>query len=71
MDPAAFRLQFAVDPPDVSSGARLAAARFIVRDLAATQALLGKAAIAAREHMGRIVVGPEVGMGATLAFEAA
>jgi catechol 2,3-dioxygenase-like lactoylglutathione lyase family enzyme len=70
MDPAAFRLHFGVAPPDVSAGARLAAARFIVGDLAALRALLGTAGIAATEHMGRIVVGPEVAMGATLAFEA-
>jgi len=70
MDPAAFRLHFDVAPPDPNAGARLAAARFIVGDLAALRALLGKAGIAATEHMGRIVVGPEVAMGATLAFEA-
>jgi catechol 2,3-dioxygenase-like lactoylglutathione lyase family enzyme len=70
MDPAAFRLHFGVAPPDVSAGARLAAARFIVSDLAALRALLGKSGIVATEHMGRIVVGPDVAMGATLAFEA-
>jgi catechol 2,3-dioxygenase-like lactoylglutathione lyase family enzyme len=70
MDPAAFRLHFGVEPPDVSAGARLAAARFVVRDLAATRALLGKAGISAREHMGRLAVGPESALGATLAFEA-
>ena len=70
MDPAAFRLHFGVAPPDVSAGARLAAATFIVRDLAALRALLGKAGIAAREHMGRVVVGPEAALGATLAFAA-
>jgi catechol 2,3-dioxygenase-like lactoylglutathione lyase family enzyme len=70
MDPAAFRLHFGVSPPDVSAGARLAAATFIVRDVAALRALLGKAGIAAREHMGRIVVGPEAALGATLAFGA-
>jgi catechol 2,3-dioxygenase-like lactoylglutathione lyase family enzyme len=70
MDPAAFRLHFGVEPPDVSAGARLAAARFTVRDLAATRGLLGQAGISASEHMGRIVVGPDTAMGATLAFEA-
>jgi catechol 2,3-dioxygenase-like lactoylglutathione lyase family enzyme len=70
MDPAAFRLHFGVEPPDVSAGARLAAARFIVRDLAALRALLSQAGIAASEHMGRIVVGPKTALGATLAFEA-
>ena len=70
MDPAAFRLHFGVAPPDVSAGARLAAATFTVRDVAALRALLGKAGIAAREHMGRIVVGPETALGATVAFAA-
>jgi catechol 2,3-dioxygenase-like lactoylglutathione lyase family enzyme len=70
MDPAAFRLHFGLAPPDASAGARLAAAKFVVRDLAALRALLSKSGIAAKEHMGRIVVGPDVAMGATLAFEA-
>jgi hypothetical protein len=70
MDPAAFRLQYAVAPPDVSAGARLAAAKFIVRDLAAVRALFREAGVAAGDHMGRLVVGPETAMGATLAFEA-
>ena len=70
MDPAAFRLHYAVAPPDVSAGARLAAAKFIVRDLAALRALLAKTDIPAGEHMGRIVIGPETALGATLAFEA-
>ncbi len=69
MDPAAFRLQYGIAPPDVSAGARLAAAKFIVRDLAAVRALLDGAGIAASEHMGRLVVGPDTAMGATLAFE--
>jgi glyoxalase-like protein len=69
MDSAAFRLHYGVDPPDVSAGARLAAANFTVRDPAGARDLLAKAGIAAREHMGRIVVGPDAAMGATLAFE--
>lgn len=69
MDPDAFRLHYDVAPPDVSGGARLAAAKFIVHDLAALQALLAKTDIAASEHMGRLVIGPEVALGATLAFE--
>src|SRR5262249_54577363 len=35
MDPAGFRLHYGIEPPDVSVGARLAAAKFIVRDLSA------------------------------------
>jgi len=71
MDPEAFRLHYGVAPPDVSAGARIAAAKFIVRDLAALRMLLGKTDIAAGEHMGRIVIGPETALGATLVFEAA
>ena len=71
MDPAAFRLHYGVAPPDVSAGARLAAAKFAVRDVAATRALLDKSGIAAAEHMGRLVVGPDRALGATLVFEAA
>jgi catechol 2,3-dioxygenase-like lactoylglutathione lyase family enzyme len=71
MDPAGFRMHYAVEPPEVSAGARFAAAKFIVRDLAATRTLLDKAGIAAAEHMGTIVVGPDAAMGATLAFAAA
>lgn len=70
MDPEAFRLHYGVSAPDVSAGARLAAAKFIVRDLAALRALLAKTDIAASEHMGRLVIGPEIALGATLAFEA-
>jgi len=70
MDPAAFRLQYGVAAPDVSAGARLAAAKFIVRDVAALRALLANTDIAANEHVGRLVIGPEVALGATLAFEA-
>ena len=70
MDPAAFRLHYGVAPPDVRAGARLAAAKFFVRDLATMRALCANAGVAAKEHMGRIVVGPDAAMGATLAFEA-
>lgn len=67
MDPAAFRLHYAVEPPDVSRGMRLAAIRFAVRDLAATKATLAAAA----ERMDRLIVGPQVAHGATLVFEPA
>jgi catechol 2,3-dioxygenase-like lactoylglutathione lyase family enzyme len=71
MDPAAFRLHYEVEPSDVRGGARLAAAKFAVRDIAATRAVLDKAGIAAAERMGRLVVGPDAALGATLVFEAA
>jgi hypothetical protein len=71
MDPAAFRLHYGVEPPDVTAGARLAAAKFTVRDVGATRAVLEKSGIAAAERMGRLVVGPDIALGAPLVFEAA
>jgi len=66
MDPAAYRLHFAVEPPDTSRGLRLAAIRFTVRDIG----LAGlKAGAHASEHMGKLVVPPAAAHGAALAFE--
>jgi catechol 2,3-dioxygenase-like lactoylglutathione lyase family enzyme len=69
MDPAAFRLHYGVAPPDVTAGARLAAVKFTVRDVAATHAMLAKSSIAAADHMGRLVVGSDAALGATIVFE--
>jgi len=71
MDPAAFRIQFGVEPPDVASGGRMAALRLMVRDFGAAVTALKAGGIAAQMRMGRIVVGPEVTTGATLVFEPA
>jgi catechol 2,3-dioxygenase-like lactoylglutathione lyase family enzyme len=71
MDPAAFRLHYGVAQPDVAGGALLAAATFTVRDVAATGAVLAKSGVAAAEHMGRLVVGPDAALGATIVFEGA
>jgi hypothetical protein len=69
MDPAAFRLHYGVAPPDVAAGARLAAVKLTVRDVAATRAVLAKSGVAAADHMGRLVVGPGAALGATIVFE--
>ena len=69
MSPSAFRDHFGSEPPDISSGARLAALRFSVRDQAALAAALGASGIEFASHMGRTVVAPANAMGATLAFE--
>jgi hypothetical protein len=69
MTPAAFHDHFGTEPPEISSGARLAALRFAVRDLDKTAALLDTAKIASERLMGRVIVGPETAMGATLSFE--
>jgi hypothetical protein len=66
MDPAAFRLHYAVEPPDTSRGMRLAAIRFAVRDLAAVRTALGAAASG---RMEKLIVGPQSAHGATLVFE--
>jgi hypothetical protein len=68
MDPAAFRLHYAAEPPDVSRGMRLAAIRFPVRDMAGARNAL---AAHASERMDRLVVGPHIAHGATLVFEPA
>lgn len=70
MDPTAYRQHFAVEPPDLTRGARLAAIRLFARDRAAVRSTLGKGGIAATEHMGNIVIASETAYGATLIFEA-
>jgi hypothetical protein len=69
MDPSAYKAHFAVEPPDVSRGARLAALRFAVRDMDALRSALEKGGIAAAAHMGKLVVPPQATFGATLVFE--
>ena len=69
MTPAAFRDQFGIEPPDTAGGARLAALRFAVRDIGAMKRLLQDAHLNAHKRMGRIVVGADKALGATLTFE--
>jgi len=66
MDPAAYRLHLAVEPPDTSRGMRLAAIRFAVRDLNLARE---KAGASAKEHMGKLIVAPAAAHGAALVFE--
>jgi hypothetical protein len=70
MDPGAFQRHFGVEGPDVGAGARIAALRIAVRDMAAAKAALREGGVAAAEVMGRLVVGPGLAMGATVVFEA-
>ena len=70
MDPAAFRLHFGVMPPEISTGARLAAVRFAVRDRTALLASLNRAKVPFSAHMGTIIIAPDAASGATLVFEA-
>lgn len=67
MDPAAFRLHYAVEPPDTTRGMRLAAIRFAA-DMTAARAALGDRA---SERMGKLIVGPRTVHGATLVVEPA
>lgn len=69
MDATAFRAQFGDAPPDAGRGARLAAIRFAVADVAAARSALAQGGIPAAERNGRLVVGPEAAFGATLVFE--
>jgi hypothetical protein len=69
MTPAAYASHFGGTPPDVAQGARLAALRLAVGDVAAVAALLAQAGIAADDRMGRIVVGPDAALGAAIVFE--
>ena len=60
---------FGMRPPDTSNSARLAAIRFSVRDPAAPEAVFKNAAIPYTKYMDRLIVGPDVAMGATLIFD--
>jgi hypothetical protein len=69
MEPTAFRTRFAVEPPEIALGARLAALRFRVRDRAALASALNARGITFSSRMESIVVDPRTAMGATLVFE--
>ena len=70
MQPDAFRERFGTEPPATARGARLAALRFAVRDLGGGRPKrCGPRTSQVPSRMGRIVVGPDTAMGATLVFE--
>ena len=71
MDPSAYERHFGVAAPDIAEGARLAALIVSVRDMAAAEALVKQADVPAATRMGRLVVGPQAAMGATVVFEPA
>jgi hypothetical protein len=71
IDPKGFTERFGTAPPDTGRGARLAALRFTVPDLAAPRAIFQAAGIDFTDLTQRLVVGPERALGATLAFEGA
>jgi len=69
MDSTAYRRQFAVKPPNLADGARLAAIRLSLRNKAALISALGKGGIAPVEHLGNVIIPSDIGHGATLIFE--
>jgi catechol 2,3-dioxygenase-like lactoylglutathione lyase family enzyme len=69
MDPVAFQSHFGVAPPDISSGARLAALRFAVSDGAGLLAQLRAADLTFSDHMGTVIVPSDAALGGTLVFE--
>ena len=71
MDPTAYRRHFAVKPPDLIAGARLAAIRLSLHNKTALISALGKGGIAPVEHRGHVIIPSDIGHGATLIFETA
>jgi glyoxalase-like protein len=71
MEQVAFRDQFGVSPDVNGEGMTLKGLRFEVADIAQAEALHRQAKIASRRHVGRLIVPPDVGCGATLIFETA
>ncbi len=71
MTPPAFETRFGIRPPDTAGGARLAALRFAVRDLAATRSVFQAHGIAYADEPRRLTVGPQTALDAILVFEAA
>jgi hypothetical protein len=71
LEPTSFRDQFGVSPGVKGEGTVLGALRFVVADLAQTEALHRQNGIASQRHGGRVVVPPNVAHGATLIFETA
>jgi hypothetical protein len=68
MDPSAYERHFGVAAPDIGQGARLAALIVSVRNMVAVTAILEQANMSAATRMGRLVVGPQAAMGATIVF---
>jgi hypothetical protein len=71
MEPASFTRWFGVAPPPTAEGARLAALRFAVGNLATARAALQRGKVGFSEHSQQLVVEPDLAFGATLVFEGA
>jgi catechol 2,3-dioxygenase-like lactoylglutathione lyase family enzyme len=68
MTPEAFTSHFGVAAPDIGQGARLAALVVAVPHAGKVAARLDQAKIAAVSRMGRVIVGPDIVMGAAIVF---
>jgi Glyoxalase-like domain len=71
MEPVSFRDRFGTSPEVNGEGMTLNALRFEVADIAQAETLLRRHGIASQRHVGRLVVPPDAGHGATLIFETA
>lgn len=71
INPDAYRARTGAESPQLGRGARLAAIRLAVRQLAEAQSIFRSAGIAALDHGGKAVVPASEAHGATLIFEAA
>jgi catechol 2,3-dioxygenase-like lactoylglutathione lyase family enzyme len=69
MEPVSYRDQFGVSIAVSGEGMTLNALRFEVADIAQAETLLRQAGIAPHRHVGRLIVPPELALGATLIFE--
>jgi catechol 2,3-dioxygenase-like lactoylglutathione lyase family enzyme len=69
MDPRAFSLHYGVSAPDIARGARIGALRMGARDIKTTESALAAGDVPFQKRMGRIVIGPEAALGATIVFE--
>lgn len=69
MTPAAFSSAYGVTSPAVDAGARLAALRFAVTDIAAAEDALAAGEVEAQIESDRLVIDPGTAMGATVVFE--
>jgi hypothetical protein len=69
MEPTAYGRHFGVLVPDIARGPRLAALTITVRNRASVAAMLEAARIPATTKMDRLVIGPNIAMGATIVFE--
>lgn len=67
--PSAYRDTFGITAPPVTQGARIAALRLAVDNIAATRAAVAGGGVPFTTDADRVIVAPEAGMGAAIVFE--